>query len=54
MIRCGNLALMPRSKDALAWIAATTLFEMDARSPGEGRPKAIYVRNKSKKPVARE
>ncbi|GLQ92151.1 NYN domain-containing protein [Dyella acidisoli] len=33
-------------------IAAIDLFELDRRSPGEGRPKAIYVRNK-KKPVAR-
>ena len=35
-------------------IAATTLFEMDRRSPGEGRPKVIYVRNKSKKTAARD
>ncbi|MGO4704107.1 NYN domain-containing protein [Dyella sp. 2RAB6] len=35
-------------------IAATTLFEMDSRSPGDGRPKVIYVRLKSKKPAARE
>lgn len=34
-------------------IAAIDLFELDRRSPGEGRPKAIYVRNK-KKPVARD
>jgi uncharacterized LabA/DUF88 family protein len=34
-------------------IAAIDLFELDRRSPGEGRPKAIYVRNK-RKPVARE
>ena len=27
-------------------IAAIDLFELDRRSPGEGRPKAIYVRNK--------
>jgi uncharacterized LabA/DUF88 family protein len=33
-------------------IAAIDLFELDRRSPGEGRPKAIYVRNK-KKAVAR-
>lgn len=35
-------------------ITATTLFEMDRRSPGEGRPKVIYVRNKGKKPAIRE
>jgi uncharacterized LabA/DUF88 family protein len=29
-------------------ITATTLFEMDRRSPGDGRPKVIYVRNKTK------
>ena len=29
-------------------IAAIDLFELDRRSPGEGRPKAIYVRNKRK------
>lgn len=29
-------------------IAAIDLFELDRRSPGEGRPKAIYVRNKQK------
>ena len=29
-------------------IAAIGLFELDRRSPGEGRPKAIYVRNKRK------
>ncbi|RDS81249.1 NYN domain-containing protein [Dyella monticola] len=34
-------------------IAAIDWFELDRRSPGEGRPKAIYVRNK-RKPVARE
>ncbi|HUB89256.1 MAG TPA: NYN domain-containing protein [Dyella sp.] len=34
-------------------IAAIDLFELDRRSPGEGRPKVIYVRNK-RKPVARE
>ncbi|GLQ52213.1 NYN domain-containing protein [Dyella flava] len=34
-------------------IDAIKLFEVDRRSPGDGRPKAIYVRNK-KKPVARE
>lgn len=34
-------------------IAAIDLFELDRRSPGEGRPKAIYVRNK-RKPAARE
>jgi uncharacterized LabA/DUF88 family protein len=33
-------------------ITATTLFEMDRRSPGEGRPKVIYVRNKGKKAPA--
>jgi uncharacterized LabA/DUF88 family protein len=32
-------------------IAAIDLFELDRRSPGEGRPKAIYVRNK-RKPAA--
>ena len=35
-------------------ITATTLFEIDRRSPGEGRPKVIYVRNKTKKPATRE
>jgi len=35
-------------------IAATTLFELDRRSPGEGRPKVIYVRTKGKKPATRE
>jgi uncharacterized LabA/DUF88 family protein len=35
-------------------IGATTLFEMDRRSPGDGRPKVIYVRNKTKKSPARE
>lgn len=34
-------------------IDAIKLFELDRRSPGDGRPKAIYVRNK-KKPAARE
>lgn len=34
-------------------IAAIDLFELDRRSPGEGRPKVIYVRNK-RKPVARD
>ena len=34
-------------------IAAIDLFELDRRSPGEGRPKAIYVRNK-RKPATRE
>jgi hypothetical protein len=34
-------------------IDAIDLFELDRRSPGDGRPKAIYVRYK-KKPVARE
>ena len=34
-------------------IAAIDLFELDRRSPGEGRPKAIYVRNK-RKSAARE
>jgi uncharacterized LabA/DUF88 family protein len=34
-------------------IDAIKLFELDRRSPGDGRPKAIYVRNK-KKPVARD
>ena len=34
-------------------IAAIDLFELDRRSPGEGRPKVIYVRNK-RKPVTRE
>lgn len=29
-------------------ISAIDLFELDRRSPGEGRPKAIYVRNKRK------
>src|ERR1700761_1496295 len=29
-------------------ITATTLFEMDRRIPGDGRPKVIYVRNKTK------
>jgi uncharacterized LabA/DUF88 family protein len=33
-------------------IEATKLFELDRRSPGDGRPKVIYVRNKTK-PVAR-
>jgi NYN domain/OST-HTH/LOTUS domain len=33
-------------------IDAIDLFELDRRSPGDGRPKAIYVRNK--KSVARE
>ena len=33
-------------------IEAIKLFEVDRRSPGEGRPKSIYVRNK-KSPVAR-
>lgn len=27
-------------------IAATTLFELDRRSPGDGKPKIIYVRDK--------
>ncbi|RAO77402.1 NYN domain-containing protein [Dyella jiangningensis] len=35
-------------------ITATTLFEMDRRSPGEGRPKVIYARNKTKKAAVRE
>ena len=35
-------------------ITATTLFEIDRRSSGEGRPKVIYVRNKTKKPATRE
>ena len=35
-------------------ITATTLFEIDRRSPGDGRPKVIYVRNKTKKPATRE
>jgi hypothetical protein len=35
-------------------ITATTLFEIDRRSPGEGRPKVIYVRNKTKKAAPRE
>ncbi|HET6545365.1 MAG TPA: NYN domain-containing protein [Rhodanobacteraceae bacterium] len=30
-------------------ISATTLFDVERRSPGEGRPKVIYVRNKPKK-----
>jgi uncharacterized LabA/DUF88 family protein len=34
-------------------IDAIDLFELDRRSPGEGRPKVIYVRNRQK-PVARE
>ena len=34
-------------------IDAIDLFELDRRSPGDGRPKAIYVRNK-KQSVARE
>jgi uncharacterized LabA/DUF88 family protein len=33
-------------------IEAIKLFEVDRRSPGDGRPKSIYVRNK-KNPVAR-
>ena len=35
-------------------ITATTLFEIDRRSPGEGRPKVIYIRNKTKKAATRE
>ena len=35
-------------------INATTLFDIDRRSTGEGRPKVIYVRNKTKKPATRE
>lgn len=34
-------------------MAAIDWFELDRRSPGEGRPKVIYVRNK-RKPVTRE
>jgi hypothetical protein len=34
-------------------IAAIDLFELDRRSPGEGRPKAIYARTKQK-PAGRE
>ena len=35
-------------------ITATTLFEIDRRSPGENRPRVIYVRNKSRKNAARD
>ncbi|MGH8156309.1 MAG: OST-HTH/LOTUS domain-containing protein, partial [Rhodanobacteraceae bacterium] len=28
-------------------VAATSLFEIERRSAGEGRPKAIHVRNRS-------
>jgi uncharacterized LabA/DUF88 family protein len=31
-------------------VAATTLFEMERRSAGEGRPKTIHVRNRKKPP----
>ncbi|MBE1161621.1 NYN domain-containing protein [Dyella acidiphila] len=34
-------------------IDAIKLFELDRRSPGDGRPRAIYVRNK-RKPAARD
>jgi len=30
-------------------VTAITLFDVEKRSPGEGRPKAIYVRNKPRK-----
>ena len=30
-------------------ITATNLFDIDRRSPGDGRPKVIYVRNKAQK-----
>ena len=35
-------------------IKATTLFDIERRSTGEGRPKVIYVRNKTKKSPNRE
>ncbi|MFC4527932.1 NYN domain-containing protein [Dyella halodurans] len=35
-------------------IKATTLFDIERRSSGEGRPKVIYVRNKTKKSPHRE
>ncbi len=35
-------------------IRATSLFEMEQRTPGEGRPKVIYVRNKTRKSTTRE
>ena len=34
-------------------IEAIKLFEVDRRSPGDGRPKSIYVRNK-KNPATRD
>jgi uncharacterized LabA/DUF88 family protein len=35
-------------------MAATTLFELERRSQGDGRPGAIYVRGKRRRPPAKE
>jgi uncharacterized LabA/DUF88 family protein len=34
-------------------IAATTLFEMDRRSPGDGKPGILYARDKRRRPAKR-
>jgi uncharacterized LabA/DUF88 family protein len=34
-------------------MAATTLFEMDRRNPGDGKPAVIYVRDKRRRPDKR-
>jgi len=34
-------------------MAATTLFELDRRDPGNGKPAVIYVRDKRRRPIKR-